>query len=295
MPLRPPTPVLTYGRMLARAAARLGDRLEARRIVEAAAGLSSAGLIRRLDDGVEPALATEVDALVDRRIAGEPLQHVVGTWGWRTLDVAVDRRALVPRPETEQLVDLALSLEALAVPGRPVAADLGTGSGVIALALVVEHPTIEVFAVDESDSALALAGENLTRVPARAASRVHLRHGSWYEALPGELRGTLDLVVANPPYLAEREWAELDPVVRDHDPYAALVAGPTGLECIAAVVIGAPAWLTGEGAVLVEIAPTQADEAVRLARSAGFVAADVVADLAGRPRLLRALGPRSAG
>jgi release factor glutamine methyltransferase len=282
--------VLTYGRLLANSSTRLGDRLEARRILESAAGLSSAALIRSLDDGVPFEVVDRVAGLVARRAAGEPLQHVVGRWGFRSLDVRVDNRALVPRPETELLVDLALT--ALATASAPTAVDLGTGSGVIALSLAAEHPSIEVFAVDASDLALELAGENLASVTPEAASRVHLLHGSWFDALPPERAGSFDFVVANPPYLAESEWAGLDRVVREYDPYEALVAGPTGLEAIAAIVSGAPSWLAAHGALLVEIAPHQAGAAAQLARGAGFGQVDVVDDLAGRPRVLRALGRR---
>ncbi|MGH9295707.1 MAG: peptide chain release factor N(5)-glutamine methyltransferase, partial [Acidimicrobiales bacterium] len=118
------------------------------------------------------------------------------------------------------------------------------------------------------------------------AARVSFLRGDFYGALRRGMRGAVDLVVANPPYVAEREWAGLEPVVRDHDPYEALVAGPSGLEAIEAVVTGAPGVLRRPGALAVEIAPHQAEAAVRLAERAGLVDVAVRPDLAGRPRVL---------
>lgn len=289
--------VLTYGRVLLVISRQLGDRLEARRILESSAGVSSASLIRMLDDGVPAPVAERAEQLTARRAAGEPLQHVVGHWGWRSLEVKMDRRALVPRPETEGLVDLALDLlpppSGTGTTGGPVAVDCGTGSGVIALSLVAEHPAVEVFALDSSEAALSLAAENRALLPEAARRRVHLLEGDWYLALPRETAGRVDLVTANPPYLAESEWDALDPVVRDYDPPEALVAGPTGLEGVDAVVTGAVPWLAPHGSLLVEIAPHQAGSARAIARAAGYGEVDVVPDLAGRPRVLRARRARA--
>ena len=174
---------------------------------------------------------------------------MLGHWGFRTLDVVVDRRVLVPRPETESLVSVALAeIETLRGlrPGREVlAVDLGTGSGVIALSLVAERSSLRVIATDNDKAALDVARANLSRISSDAAARVELRHGDWYLALPRDILGRVDLIVANPPYLAAHEWAKLDPTVRDFDPFEALVAGPSGLEAIEAIVAGASAWLAG--------------------------------------------------
>ncbi|HLI43788.1 MAG TPA: HemK/PrmC family methyltransferase [Acidimicrobiales bacterium] len=230
--------------------------------------------------------------LARRRAAGEPLQHVLGHWGFRRLDVLTDRRALVPRPETETLVSVALSALARVEGERfpLLGADLGTGSGVIACCLASEsvRPVV-VHATDLSEPALALAAENVARcLEVSSQGRVVVHRGSWFDALPSDLEGELDLVVSNPPYLAEAEWRELDAVVRDYDPPAALIAGPTGLECLEQLVVGGRQWLRPGGAIALECAPHQAPELLRLAGAVGYHSPAVARDLAGRDRILLA-------
>jgi release factor glutamine methyltransferase len=224
----------------------------------------------------------EIDALVERRLAGEPLQYLLGEWGFRTLALACDPRALIPRPETEQVVETALSV--LRGVRRPVVVDLGTGTGAIALSVAAEFPSAEVWATDVVPGALEVAAENR----ARTGLPVALRLGGWYEALPESVRGRVDLVVSNPPYVSEAEWPALAAEVR-REPYAALVAGPgsngfPGLAAVEAVLRGAPGWLAASGAVVVEVAPHQAAVAVAVARDAGFAEVRVERDLAGLER-----------
>lgn len=288
----PEAGTLTWGRLAAEAAATLRSAgcespdVDARRIVERASGYEGGEYHLALDRPASRRGVAHLDGMVARRAAGEPLQYVLGHWGFRTLDLLVDRRVLIPRPETEAVVGHALD-ELDRVAGNPpdgaVAADLGTGSGAIALSLVAERTRVEVWATDSSADALDVARANLAGL-GRPASRVRLAEGRWYEALPGELRGRLALVVSNPPYVAEDD--DLPDVVRDWEPAAALVSGPTGLEAVEQVVRDAPSWLADGGAVVVEIAPHQAAEAVAIARAAGFGSADVRPDLAGRPRAL---------
>jgi release factor glutamine methyltransferase len=254
-------------------------------------------------------------ALAARRAAGEPLQYVLGQWPFRSLELTVDRRALIPRPETEQVVEVALAELArlVAGPGRgapdgrpgprasapgPVCVDLGTGTGAIALSLAVEGgrlcPDLEVWATDSSAEALALAGENRTALAGTdraAAARVRVAEGSWFEALPTELVGQVGLVVANPPYVAEADYPDLDPTVRLWEPRPALVAadgvgGVGGMADIEAVIAGAPRWLRRPGTVVIEIAPDQADAAAEAARRAGSGDVSTAPDLAGRTRAL---------
>jgi release factor glutamine methyltransferase len=264
-------------------------------MVEAVVGSAGADGRRPVSDPDRARL----DRLAERRRAGEPLQYILGEWAFRTLDLIVDTRALVPRPETEQVVEVALG-ELRRVAGGtadPVVVDLGTGSGAIALSVAVEagpsRPGLRVVATDVDRDALDLAAANRDRVAARhprVAGAVEFRAGSWYEALPDELRGRVHVIVSNPPYVAEGEWGGLPEDVR-REPRIALVAPPSsdgtpGGSAVESVLTGAPAWLARPGAVVVEIAPHQAGPCAAMARRAGFETVAVVADLAGRDRAL---------
>jgi release factor glutamine methyltransferase len=259
---------------------------EARWLVERAAGLDAAEMLLALDEPATVRGATHLHQMVERRAAGEPLQYVLGRWAFRTLDLYVDRRVLIPRPETEVLAEMALAeCDRL---GAQVAVDLGTGSGAIALALAVERPKLEVWGTDASADALAVARANLAAL-GRAALRVRLKEGDWFAALPDELRGRIDVLVTNPPYVAEHEMPDLPADVREWEPELALVSGgPAGLDDVATILAEAPAWLARPGSVLVEMAPHQADAARDIARAAGFTAVSVWPDLTGRDRILQA-------
>lgn len=256
--------------------------VDARRIVERAAGLEPSEYHRCLNDAATRRTVGFFDLMVARREQGEPLQYVVGRWSFRALELLVDSRVLIPRPETEVVVDHGLR-EARRIGAR-TAVDLGTGSGAIALSLAVElGPPVEVWATDVSADALAVARANLAGV-GRAATRVRMVEGDWFAALPSDLMGAVDLIVSNPPYVAEGD--DLPSEVADWEPRHALIPGPSGLEAIERIVAGAPAWLARPGALVVELAPAQAERAVELARAAGFDDARVEPDLAGRPRAL---------
>lgn len=271
----------------------LDDGVEAGWVVCAVLGIPAAALATRLRDTVGTEEVATARRLALRRAEGRPLQYVLGQWSFRTLEVAVDGRVLIPRPETEQVVQVAL--EELARVGRastatPVAVDLGTGSGVIALSLAAEGPRpLEVWATDLSADALDVTRGNLGRLAGAdpvAAANVRLVRGSWFRALPPDLAGRVSVIVSNPPYVSAEEWAQLDPVVRDHEPYDALVPGPRGLEAIEHIVTEAASWLAPGGAIVVELAPHQAEAACRLARAQGLHDVEVRPDLAGRPRAL---------
>jgi release factor glutamine methyltransferase len=265
---------------------------EARWMVEHVAGQP---LPELLDRPVPARQAARLGTLLDRRRAGEPLQYVLGAWSFRGIDVMVDRRVLIPRPETELVAEVALEeavrlglrrrATARSTPARYPVADLGTGSGVLALALLHELPDAEVWATDVSADALAVARANVAALGA-VSSRARLAEGSWFAALPAGLRGHLRVVVSNPPYVAEPELAGLDPVVRDWEPTGALVAGPTGTEALAAIVAEARAWLAPAGVLVCELAPGQGAGLVALARDIGFAEAHVRPDLTGRERVL---------
>ena len=287
--------ITTWRTLLAEARARLGSATEARRIVERASGYEGADYHSGLDEAVTSGPGAHFDDMVARRQRGEPLQYVLGAWGFRSLDLLVDRRVLIPRPETEVVVDVVLAeLRRLeqerserheVIHHHPVVVDLGTGSGAIALSVASEAPATHVWATDRSRQALAVARANLAGV-GRAATRVKLAEGSWFAALPPILRGQIDVVVSNPPYVGEHEVPDLPPEVARWEPREALVAGPTGLEQVEAIVGEARRWLCRPGTVVLEIAPGQARDAVALAYGEGYVEAEVRADLAGRLRAL---------
>jgi len=283
--------VLPWRRVLAEAAATLraagvdnADQ-EARWLVERATGLGPAEVLTRLDEPATERGATHVHAMAARRAAGEPLQYAMGRWGFRSLDLYVDRRVLIPRPETEVLAQMALD-ECRRLDAA-VAVDLGTGSGALALALAAERPGLAVWGTDASTDALVVARANLAGL-GRAATRVRLAAGSWFGALPADLAGRIDVIVANPPYVSEAEMAELPAEVREWEPHRALCSGPTGLEDVERIVSEAPAWLARPGSLLVELAPHQAAAARTRARRAGFTSATVWPDLAGRDRIVLA-------
>lgn len=267
------------------AADSLPDRREARWMIEEASGEPFG---RAAGTAPEKARLRMLD-MVRRRQAGEPLQYVLGSWPFRRLDLMVDRRVLIPRPETEQVVEEALAeLDRLAGGRRERAkvVDLGTGSGAIALSFARERTNVEVWAVDSSPDAVAVARANLAGLAGHAATRVRIVEGDWWDGVPGHLRGRIDLVVSNPPYISSDEMGSLDPVVRDWEPRQALEAGPRGTEAIEIILSGARQWTAAEAAVVIELAPQQAERATELAKSAGFGHVEVRPDLAGRPRAL---------
>ena len=270
---------------------------EARWMVERVSGFDGTELVMHERDEATSLAESHLDAMLERRRGGEPLQYVLGQWQFLDLELFVDRRVLVPRPETEVVARVA-SEEAIRLglrhgPADPwsvgateVVVDLGTGSGALALALASELPDAEVWAVDVSDDALAVARANVAGVGGPAATRVRIARGSWFDALPDELRGEVRLVVSNPPYIAESEVASLPSTVIEWEPYDALVSGPTGLEAIEVIVADAIEWLAPDGVLVCELAPHQADTVARMARSVGFADVAVRTDLTGRDRAL---------
>jgi release factor glutamine methyltransferase len=276
----------TLRAVLAEAEARVGA-IDARRIVERASGHEGAELTVQLDRPITQREMVFFDRMLERRLTGEPLQYVLGSWGFRTLDLFLDRRVLIPRPETEVVAGVAIAEldRVLATQGRTSGrtADLGTGSGAIALSIAAERPGTEVWATDVSGDALAIARANLAGI-GRPARHVTMLEGDWFAALPPHLQGTLDVVVSNPPYVAETD--PLPDEVRDWEPAGALVPGPTGLEAYERIVVAAPEWLVTSGALVLEIGATQGDAVRELARAAGFTDVDVRPDLVGRDRVV---------
>lgn len=293
----------TWGELRAGAEARLSaarvpqPAIESRWMLEQVSGLDPAEQVVVAATQAPRRAAVALDGLVVRRVEGEPLQYVLGSWSFCGLDLLVDRRVLIPRPETEVVAQVAIEEVhrlgeriGAADPWSGAAtsyavADLGTGSGALALALAAALPDAQVWATDVSDDALAVARANVAGAGTPSA-RVRIAWGSWYEALPAELRGGVRLIVSNPPYVAEPEVGDLPDVVASWEPRDALVSGPTGMEALESVIGGAPEWLEPGGTLVVELAPHQADAARVLARAAGFPDPVVAPDLAGRDRVL---------
>jgi len=223
---------------------------------------------------------------VERRASGVPFAYAVGRTGFRTLDLKLDARALIPRPETEGLVDLVLRETGMRDARwgmRGVVADIGTGCGCIALSLAVEGAFERVIAVERSAAAAALARENVTLV--QPPVPVEVREGDLLAPLTGE---RYRAIVCNPPYLTEAEYAALDPAVRLFEPREALVSGADGLTMTRALLTGAPALLEAGGFVALEIDERRADQVRALALRHGWSRVAVYDDLFGRPRFLLA-------
>ena len=224
---------------------------------------------------------------VERRSCGVPFVYAVGRTGFRTLDLKLDPRALIPRPETEGLVDLVLRTMRETGKGKGetwgVAADIGTGCGCIALSLAVEGRFERVIAVERSAEAAALARENVALV--RPAVPVDVREGDLLAPLAGE---RYRAIVSNPPYLTEAEYAALDPAVLQFEPREALVSGADGLTATRALLAGARALLEPGGFVALELDERRADQVRALALRHGWSQVAVYDDLFGRPRFLLA-------
>ncbi len=266
-----------------------GDATEARWLCQEASGLEGIEWVEGLDALATARAVFRLDAMVARRLSGEPVQYVLGSWSFRGVDLLVDRRVLIPRPETELVVETALAL-ARDRAGPLVIADLGTGSGAIALALAAELPVngAEIWATDASLDALDVARANLAGMGRRGAG-VRLAHGSWFDALPAELYARLDLVVANPPYVADGD--DLPPAVRDWEPLGALLAGPDGLDDVRRIAGESPRWLAPGGWLVLEIGASQGPAGAALVAESGLVDLEVRPDLAGRDRILMARCP----
>jgi release factor glutamine methyltransferase len=253
-------------------------RLDAELLLGEAMGCERSELVA--DGGMEvPASAGRAfGEMVRRRLRREPVAYILGRKGFRRLELAVDRRVLVPRPETELLVELALELR----PARVL--DVGTGSGAIALAVADELPDAEVTATDTSPGALEVARGNAERLD--LAERVRFVEGT----LPDE-GGGFDLVLANLPYVAERDWASLQPEVTKYEPREALLAGPDGLDAYRALIPEGALLLSRyatqkKGALAVEVGDGQAPAVAELMRAAGFGEVEVRRDLAGIERVV---------
>ena len=275
---------MTVGEVLARAteylAARDVDtpRLDAEHLLAKAIGLSRLELYMHHDRPITDEERSTYRELVRRRGEREPLAYILGEWGFRHLTLKVDQRALVPRPETEVVVERCLAL--LSGSERPRVLDVGTGTGAIAVAIADEHPGARVTAIDVSHDALELARENALRSGVEVEFREHdLGAGLGVDAY--------DLVVSNPPYVTALEVETLQPEVRDWEPRLAIV-GSTHTRDVAAHARRA---LRTGGHLVVEVADARAREAAAMLEELEFADVTVTEDLAGRERVVEARKP----
>ena len=260
---------------------------------ESVTELVQGGLDRREARWLVEEFGSNSEALQEaarRRRDGEPLQYVIGHWPFCSLDLDVDERVLIPRPESEELVSVALTEILRTDISEPLIMDLGCGSGAIGLALLDELRTLGVaatlVAVDESLDAIALAQRNALKHELLAVTFVH---SSWFDDVDPSLHARVDLIVANPPYVGDEEFAELDPVLR-YEPRGAIVApdasGVTGFADLEIIIAQAMTWLKPGGVLVCEHANTHRDAVIGATRSAGFSDVRDLDDLAGHPRMM---------
>jgi release factor glutamine methyltransferase len=277
---------VTWRALLAETTATVGERPAARWLCEAASGADRIEEV--LDERATERMVAHLDSMIARHAAGEPLAYVLGRWAFRHLDLAVDRRVLIPRPETEVVAGIAIDL-ARSLPLPITVADLGTGSGAIGLALADELPVVgvTVWLVDDDSAALDVARANLAGIGRRAAN-VRIAEGSWFDALPA---GTvLDVAVSNPPYVAT-DSPDLDQAVRQWEPAHAVFAGGDGLTAIRRLVTGATRFIRPGGWLVLEIGADQGPAVEELLRASGFADVALRPDLAGRDRVAVARRP----
>ena len=280
------TDTVSWREMLAATVEQLGNAQEARWLCEHASGMDAAEFSTEQDQLVTVACARSLHDMVRNRLSGVPLQYVMKRWAFRHLDVMVDERVLIPRPETEQVVQVALDIarktssnEALRI------VDLGTGSGVIGLSMAFElgADAAHVWLTDASVDALDVARANMVGI-GRAAANVRVAHGSWWNALPQDIAGHIDIAICNPPYIAQAD-TEVAPNVHLYEPHSALYASDNGLSDLRTVIEGASSWLKKSGWLVLEIGYQQGADVLAMMSASGFVGAEIKQDLSGRDRI----------
>ncbi len=279
---------ISWGELLEATAVSLGNEQEARWLCEHASGLDRAEFDSALSDLVSERCGLALQKLVGRRLAGEPLQYVMSRWAFRHLDVLVDQRVLIPRPETELVVQVAIDLMRdlqQEIDRKLRIADLGTGSGVIGLAIASELPlaSAEVWLTDLSDDALDVARANLAGL-GLVDGDVRIAQGDWFLALPSELKNSFDLVVSNPPYIALYD-PNVESIVRDYEPHLALFAGADGLDAYRLIISQAGQWLVSGGWLVLEIGHEQGAAVGELLRQNNFSGVEIRQDYSQRDRI----------
>jgi len=275
--------------------AALHGRPQARWLCEEASGAFGDEFRDMLAAPATERQVAHLDAMLARLVVGEPLQYVLGHWSFRTLDLLVDRRVLIPRPETEWVAGAAIERARILLgefPDRPLPmVDLGTGSGAIGLSLAAElrRGQVQVWLTDASADALDVARANAAGL-GMAGAATRFAEGSWFEALPRELEGHLALVVSNPPYIAHDD-PRVEQSVREWEPASALFADADGLADVHDIATGATTWLRPGGVLVLEIGAGQGAAVDEVLRAAGLVDVQIRPDLAGHDRLAQARRP----
>lgn len=280
---------LTWRQLLSEATERTGNRVTARWLCEHASGADGTELDEILDDQATTRCVAHLDAMLARLDTGEPLQYVMGRWAFRYLDIMVDSRVLIPRPETEVLAGIVIEQCRSICKKRErevVVVDLGTGSGVIGLSVLSEMPpaSCTVWMTDVSEDAVHVARANAVGI-GRAAAGARFSVGDWYAALPEDLRHHCDVIVANPPYIAVDD-AEVDTSVRQWEPHTALFSGDDGLDDINVIVEQSRSWLHTGGMLAIEMGHRQGAVVQKLFLDHGFVDVVVHRDLTDRERFV---------
>ena len=259
-----------------------GARLNSELLIGHALGLKRMQLYLQFERPLTEPELEKIRPLVKRRSNREPLQYIIGETDFSGLKLKVDWRALIPRPETEYLIELVAGR--LAAPPASIL-DLGTGTGAIALVLATKYPAATVTAVEKSAVALALARENAEALG--LAARVSFIESDWFAALPAE--GRYELIVANPPYLSDREVREAQPEVKDYEPLSALAAGEDGVADLERIFRETPRHLAPGGLLACETGITHHARLQTLATASGYSRTESLRDLSGRERYLLAL------
>ena len=264
--------------------------LEAKWMIEEVSGVTN---LHDYQEQAKPIQLKRLSKLIARRLTGEPLQYVLGRWQFRELDLFVDDRVLIPRPETEILVGYALEeckskKNQLDETRSLNVADLGCGSGAIGLSIAREIQEVSVWCTDVSEGAIAVTRANLAGL-GMAGQKVSISQGSWFEALPQEMLEKFDVIISNPPYISDSEELPLE--VSEWEPSSSLRSGPLGTEDLSFLLNNSIEWLSAEGQLILELAPMQADQMVAEAKNLNFREVQLRNDLTGRDRVLIAKKP----
>ena len=260
------------------------SRLEVERMLGSVLGLSRIDLYMKFERPLTVKERDNFRSLYKRRLTHEPLQHLIGNTDFREIKVKTDRRALIPRSETELLVEIALVF--LKKCDAPVVADIGTGTGVIALSVAFEIPESSVVAVDISDEALMLAGENARILGLE--KQITFVPGNMFEGLKGH--GPFDTIISNPPYVKTESIATLQSEIRSYDPHIALDGGSDGLRYISILAEGAPEYLKSGGALILECGEDQALKIKEiLDNTRCYLKFEIIKDFAGKNRIVKAV------